>query len=124
LAAWLERADSAERRLHKILGGIDPVPFVEQICKTYLWDQSWTCLEAQVSSLARLQKSLYKYQNEVYSLTGVGPEHKRMEALVGRIRTAVTLAEEVSCFAMLGPNEVYRMHAGKEFMYQDAQVSQ
>lgn len=124
MAAWLERADSAECRLDKILGGIDPVPFVDQICKTYLREKSLPCLEAQVSSLVRLQKSLYKYQNEIYSLTGVGPEHKRMDALVGRIRTAVTLAEEVSCFAMLGPNEVYRMYVGKEFMYQDAQVSQ
>ena len=102
LAAWLERADSAERRLDKILGRIDPVPFVDQICKTYLQEKSLPCLEAQVSSLVRLQKSLYKYQNKIYSLTGVGPEHKRMDALVGHIRTAVTLAEEVSCFAMLG----------------------
>ena len=96
----------------------DPRNYIEQICSTFLDSQDKDLIYDKIVRLGRLQKSAYRYENEVYALVGVAAEYERASEVVKEVNRVLSWAEEILCYAMVDITEVRERYAAKEFMYQ------
>lgn len=111
----------AVERVHRRLAGIvgtSPKDYAENICTSFLENQDKDKIYEQVVKLSKLQKSIYRYQNEVYALSGMGAEELRAAEVLREVVTMVTWVEEILCYAMVDIEEVRDRYTGKQFMYQ------
>lgn len=93
--------------------------YVEQICSTFLDKQDKDLIYDEVVRLGRLQKSAYRYENEVYALVGVAKEYHRASEVVKEVNKVLSWVEEILCYAMVDAQEVRNRYAAKEFLYQE-----
>ena len=83
-----------------------PAQFTEQICLSFLDDGNKDTINESIEKLSKYQKSIYKYQNEILALTGVGPEFHCVTEILKEINLAVRWVEEIMCIAMVEPSDV------------------
>ena len=95
-----------------------PAQFTEQICLSFLDDGNKDAINESIETLSKYQKSIYKYQNELLTLTGVGPEFHRVADISNEINLVVRWVEEIMCIAMVEPSEVVKMYQAREFEFQ------
>ncbi|KAJ3497295.1 hypothetical protein NLJ89_g10366 [Agrocybe chaxingu] len=117
LHLWMEQNDRIKNRLLKITGK-EPAIFVDEISLRYLSDGNKDTLHTHATQLGKLQKAIYRCQNEVLTLAGMGPEYHAVDKTVILIRTIVGWVEEVLCYAMVELSEVRRLREERGFMYQ------
>jgi hypothetical protein len=96
----------------------DPTEFMEQVCLAFLTDEDIDTVQKPVVELEKCQKSIYKYQNEIYALGGMTQEYHRVDKMVKEICRVVRWIEELLCCAMVDVREVGRMHQERHFEYQ------
>ena len=117
LQSWMEGVERVRRCLNRATES-DPRNYVEQICSTFLDNHNKDLIYEKVVRLGRLQKSAYRYENEVYALVGVAEEYERASKVVKEVNQVLSWAEEIFCYAMVDVIEVRDRYAAKEFMYQ------
>ena len=82
------------------------------------WLMDKDAVHAHVVKLGKCQKSIYKYQNEIYTLRGVTPEYHMVDKMVKEVCRVLGWMEELLCYVMVDVAEVARMHQGCDFEYQ------
>lgn len=117
----MEAVESVARRLGRIVNS-SAQEYVNKICTEYLEDKDKDRINEHITRLSKLQKAIYRYQNEVYMLAGVGDKHDRAAKVVQDVCTIVRWVEELLCCAMVDYGDVKDRHVGKKFMYQLKQV--
>ena len=95
-----------------------PALFTEQICLRFLSDGNKDAINESMEKVSKSQQSIYKYQNEILTLTGVGPEFHRVAEISKEINLVVRWIEEIMCIAMVEPSEVVKMYEARQFEYQ------
>ena len=113
----MESAESVRRRLNRATKGA-PQNYTEQICSAFLANLDKDPIHDKVVRLGKLQKSAYRYENEVYALVGVAEEYRRVSEIVKEVNKVLSWVEEILCYAMVDPQEVRERYAAKRFMYQ------
>ena len=96
----------------------NPKSYVEQICTTFLDNQDKDLIYDKIVRLGRLQKSAYRYENEVYALVGVAKEYERASEVGREVNKVLSWVEEILCYGMVDAQEVRDRYAAKGFMYQ------
>lgn len=117
LETWME----AVERVHRNMGRVTedaPQEYVEKICAGFLEHHDKDKIHKKIVRLSRFQKSIYRYENEVYALAGVGKEYDRAAEVTKQVNTLLGWVEEVLCYAMVDFQEVKDCYQAKEFMYQ------
>jgi hypothetical protein len=117
IRTWMERVESIDKRL-KIITGDSPSGYLNQICCDFLVDYDKDPIHEQTIKLGKLQKAIYKYQNEIFALEGIGPTYRRVDAIVKQVCAVVSWVEEILCFAMVDAEEVKIRFERNEFLYQ------
>lgn len=114
----MEGVERVHRCLNRATEGA-PRSYVEQICSSFLDNQDKDPIHDKVVRLGRLQKSAYRYENEVYALVGVTKEYRRASEVVKEVNMVLSWVEEIFCYAMVDVEEVRDRYTEKEFMYQE-----
>ena len=119
VAFCLERSKSIHSRLTKICEP-DEITYLEKICATFVEEHNKEDLEFQISKLDKLQASIYKYQEEVLSLSGMGSAYENIDKIARAIRNVLGHLEDILCAALLGVEEVEKVWLAGKFAYQAA----
>ncbi|KAF8798551.1 hypothetical protein BYT27DRAFT_7122835, partial [Phlegmacium glaucopus] len=114
---WMERADSVGRRLNRITANA-PVIYADQISAQFLVDNDKDLIHNHVVNLSKLQKLIYKYQNEIYALGGICEEYHLADIIVKDVCKVVRWIEELLCYAMVDSDEFRIFYETRKFMYQ------
>ena len=117
LDSWMDGAERVKRCFDKATEGA-PRDYVEIICSAFLDNEDKDLIYDKVVRLGRLQKSIYKYQNEVYSLVGVAEVYERVSEIAKDVNKVLGWVEEVLCYAMVDAQEVRDRYSVRGFMYQ------
>lgn len=117
IGIWMERVESIDKRL-KIITRDSPSEYLNQICCNFLADYDKDPIHEQTIKLGKLQKAIYKYQNEIYALDGIGPTYRRVDDIVKQVCMVVGWVEELLCFAMVDAKEVKIHFERHEFLFQ------
>ncbi|KAJ3503384.1 hypothetical protein NLJ89_g8463 [Agrocybe chaxingu] len=96
----------------------DPRNFVDSICLAFLENRDKDKIHEYTVALGKFQKSVDKYQDIILQEHGIGDQWTRIEEIRKKICTTLSAVEEVFCYALVDWEEVRRIHAEGEFMYQ------
>jgi hypothetical protein len=116
--SWLERAHQIEVRFDKLTNG-DGMTFVDQICMTFILDQSKNSIHEYSIALSQLWRGIYQCHNEILQVAGVGSELSEVERVRTKICTRVSWIEEVFCHAIVGWSDLQNLYTSNGFMYQN-----
>jgi hypothetical protein len=72
----------------------------------------------KVVAIGSLQKSMYKYENEVLTMVGVGTEYDKVRRITESVCEVIQWLEEVLCLAMVDVGEVDKMYKDRQFSFQ------
>ncbi|KAF8814360.1 hypothetical protein BYT27DRAFT_7082456, partial [Phlegmacium glaucopus] len=114
---WMERAESVDKRLTRITGD-SPSQYLNTMCLDFLADYDKDPIHEQTVKLGKLQKAIYKYQNEIYALDGVGETYRKVDKIVKQVCMVVSWVEELLCYAMVDAEEVKTRYEKHQFFYQ------
>ena len=117
LVNLMELGERVQKRLAKITNG-SPFEFVHCICKQLLQDHDKDRVHTFSIELSKLQKMLYKYQNEVLQLDGVGNNYKKLQNIVKDVRLVLEWVDELLVLAMVDIHEVRQLYYTSELLYQ------
>jgi len=117
VTVWLERADRIAGRLRKITGD-DPKKYLHHIVEEFLDNRDKDIVYEQIVITGTLQKSLYQYENEVLTLTGMGLEYEKVRQITQLVGDVVKWLEEVLCLAMVDSADVETMFKERRFPFQ------
>src|SRR5882757_583662 len=117
LATWMEHIDRVEYRFKKICGQ-NEIKFVDEICKKFIAENNTDIIESHTSKLDELLRSIYRYQNEVVSLMGIGTDYKKIDIIVKKIKKVVGWLEEILSAALINVEEVDNGRTTGIFTYQ------
>lgn len=84
----------------------------------FLRDGDQDFIGQQLAEIGKLQSSVYKYENEVLTLAGVGQEYDKVRKTTLVVCEAIQWLEEVLCVAIVDPSDVEKMYKGGEFDFQ------
>ena len=114
---WMKQVDRVYRRF-KTTTTNEPVQFTDNICQSFINEGNKDDLNEWIVKLGKYQKSIYKFQNEILALAGVGPDFQKVDNISKEINRVVHWVEEILCVAMVEANKVSKMHAERRFKYQ------
>jgi hypothetical protein len=120
LAIWLEQANQIQYRLGKLIGlpEISAPEFMDKLCIDFLANRDKDLIQEHVDKAGKLQKKIRKYQNEVLTLAGIGPDFNRVDAIVKEVCMLVGWVEELLCLAMVDAAEFTQMYETRSFCFQ------
>jgi hypothetical protein len=75
----MERVESVD------ITGDSPSGYLNQICCDFLVDYDKEPIHEQTIKLGKLQKAIYKYQNKILALEGIGPTYRRVDVIVKQV---------------------------------------
>ena len=96
----------------------NPSAYAEKICVGFLADRDKDIIHEEMIRLAKLQKSIYKCQDKVLQLSGIGDEYSRVDSIRKAICTTIAWIEEIFCYAIIDWGEVQRIHGERGFAFQ------
>ena len=114
---WLERANRIAARLQKITGD-DARCYLRRIVEGFLGNRDKDSVYEQIIGIGKLQRSVYRYKNEVLTLAGLGEDYERVRDVTRAVCAVVSWLEEVLCSAMVDPAEVEIKYKGCQFSFQ------
>ena len=120
LSIWLEQANRIQYRLGKLIGRpeISATEFMDKLCIDFFANGDMGIIQEHVDKAGKLQKYIWKYQNEVLALAGIGPDFYRVDAIVKNVCMVVGWVEELLCLAMVDAAEVTRMYETRSLSFQ------
>jgi len=119
LTIWLERADRIAAWLRKITED-NSKKYLHCIVEEFLQsrDSDEDIIYEQIVAVGKLQKSVYKYENEVLTLAGLGLEYDKVKEITRSVCDVVRWLEEVLCLAMVDAAEVENAYQECLFSFQ------
>ena len=117
IKTWLDRVIRVQARFDKLVNQ-NPVAYTERICTSYLADRDKDAIHKETILLSKLQKIIYHCQDKILQLCGIGDEHSTADAVRKVICNTISWVEEVFCYAIVGWDEVKRIHTERDFAYQ------
>ncbi|RDB28344.1 hypothetical protein Hypma_001342 [Hypsizygus marmoreus] len=117
LAYWGYRVDRVAIKLDAKMG-MTPSTFLDGVCTSYLTSHSKDDVRDTLLIFTPLQKSIYRYMDEILNIAGAGDEYKRAEDVSRRVLGVIHALEDILCKAMLGYDEVCTAFEGKGLLYQ------
>lgn len=117
IAIWLERADRIRARLHKFTRN-DVVKFLDGVVEDFLKHRNKDVVYEQVVAIGKFQSSIYRYENKVLMLAGLGAEYQRVQEITREVCKVIRWLEEVLCMAMVDANEVHEMYKAGRLEFQ------
>ena len=117
VTVWLERTDRIAARLQKVTGD-DARRYLRHIVEGFLSNQDKDAVYEQVVCVGKLQRSVYKYENEVLTLAGLGEAYEHVREVTRAVCDVVSWLEEVLCWAMVDAAEVEIRYKGCQFSFQ------
>ena len=117
VTVWLERADRIAARLRKITGD-DARKYLRRIVEGFLSKKDKDAVYEQIISVGKLQRSVYRYENEVLTLAGLGEDYEYVREVTRAVCDVVNWLEEVLCLAMVDAAEVEIRYKGCQFSFQ------
>lgn len=115
--SWLDYATRLQVRFNKLVNQ-NPSAYAEKICVGFLADRDKDIIHEETIRLAKLQKSIYKCQDKVLQLSGIGDEYSRVDSIRKAICTTIAWVEEIFCYAIVDWGEVQRIHGERGFAFQ------
>lgn len=117
MAFCLECSKTIHSHLGKICG-TDEIAYLDNLCTTFVKENSKENIEWQISKIDKLQASIQKYENEIMSLSGIGSTYERIHDVTKMVQKVLGNLEDIFCTVLLGVNEVESMWAAGKFLYQ------
>jgi len=114
ITVWLERTNRIAARLQKITGG-NAKEYVLHVVEDFLDKYDKDLVYEQIVAVSKLQTSVYRYENEVLTIAGMGPEYDEVRGVTRLVCEVVKWLEEVLCLAMVDAAEV-------EIMYKESRL--
>ena len=114
---WIERAGRIATQLHRITGN-NSVGFLHRVVDEYLKNQDKDSVYEHIVTVGKLQKSIYRYENEILTLAGVGPEYEQVKTVTCLVCEVVQWLEEVLCSAMVDAAGVGLTYQEHRFSFQ------
>ncbi len=100
ITVWLERTNRIAARLQKITGG-NAKEYVLHVVEDFLEKYDIHIVHEQIVAVTKLQMSVYRYENEVLTIAGMGPEYDEVRGVTRLVCEVVRWLEEVLCLAMV-----------------------
>jgi len=97
----------------------DETSYLDKICTTFAKENNKEAIELHISKLDKLQASIYRYQDEILLLLGVGDAHQNVNKVAQTIRNVLGHLEDILCAALIGADEVKKMWEAGKFAYQE-----
>ena len=113
---WLDYATCLQVQFNKFVNQ-NPTVYAEKICVGFLADCDKDIIHEEKICLEKLQKSIYKCQNKVLQLCGIGDECSRVDCIRKAICTTITWVEEIFCYAIIDWAEVQQIHGERGFVF-------
>jgi hypothetical protein len=98
--------------------GESPFHYVDALYHLYLINQNNDTFSDATITVARLQKSIRRYQDTVLQLTGVDKEWARCEEIGTCVSNVLKALEDVLCHGMGDLNDLIAIHSRGELLYQ------
>jgi hypothetical protein len=117
LNSWLDQATRVQVRFNKFVSP-NPTAYTERICVGYIADRDKDIIHEETIRLGKLQKNIYKCQEKILQLSGMGEEHSRVDSIRKVICSTISWIEEIFCYAIVDWAEVQRIHSEQRFAYQ------
>ena len=96
----------------------DEITYLNNICATFIKDKTKESIESHLFQVDKLQVSIYKYENEIISLLGIGFAYKSINTIGQTVWRLLGHLEDILSTALLGVEEVENMHVAQKFLYQ------
>jgi hypothetical protein len=98
--------------------GESPFHYVDALYHLYLINQNNDTFRDATITVARLQKSIRRYQDTVLQLTGVDKEWACCEEIGTCVSNVLKALEDVLCHGMGDLNDLIAIHSRGELLYQ------
>ncbi len=92
--------------------------YLHSTVEEFLEHCSKDAIYERVVAVGRLQKSIYKYENEVLTLAGMGSDYDKVKGISQLVCEVVRWLEEVLCLAMVDTMEVEKKFTECQFSFQ------
>ncbi|KAF8950643.1 hypothetical protein BDZ97DRAFT_1770997 [Flammula alnicola] len=119
LRVWLEHASWVKSRMEKITSKA-PATFLEQVYGECIANGDSGNIQEYATTFLKFQRSIYRYENEVLSLAGVGPEYNLVREISKQVCQIVGWVNELLCHASISIQEVKEVHDAQELAYQSS----
>lgn len=117
ISIWLERADRVHARLQRITEN-NEIQFLHSVVEGFLKDHDKDCVYEHIVAIGKLQRLIYKFENEILTLAGMGLEYEKVGKITQHVCKVVRWLEEVLCHAMVDESEVDTMYVDRKFLFQ------
>ena len=89
--------------------------YVLHVMEGFLEKYDIHIVHEQIVAVTKLQTSVYRYENEVLTIAGMGPEYDEVRGVTRLVCEVVRWLEEVLCLAMVDTADL-------EIMYKESQL--
>lgn len=94
--------------------------YLDTVCVKYLFTRRKDDIRDEIISISNLQKSIYRCQDNILELGGLGAEWERARDISNEVVNVINFLEDILCWAMVDPEELAIMHRRRELRYQGA----
>src|SRR5260221_5869669 len=117
ISIWLERSDRVHHWLQTMTGS-NAREYLHCIVKEFLEHCDKDAVYERVVTIGKLQKSMYKYENKVLTLAGMGLDYDKVRGITRLVCEVVQWLEEVLCLVMVDTMEVEKRFKGCRLSFQ------
>jgi hypothetical protein len=121
ISIWLECADRVGSRLQKITGN-NATKYLHCVVEEFLECCDKDVVYEKIVTIGKLQKSMYRYENEVLTLAGTGADYDKVRGITQLVCKVIRWLEEVLCQAMVDETEVGKTFEERGFSFQMREV--
>ena len=115
---WRDRASEVKAKLNNLTSG-SSYNFVESLVKRLISDGDDQLVQNAVSAASQLLQHIYRCENEVLTIDGIGKHYQDVESIARDVRLLITCLEDVLCNSLSEtPSELQNMFHRHELMYQ------
>lgn len=113
---WCTKAEAVATRLRDHVGVV--FNYLDAVCIKYIFTRRKDDIRDEIIKISKLQQSIYRYQDGILELGGLGEEWERARDISNDVHSVVVSLEDILCWAMVDPGELIAMHGRRELRYQ------
>jgi len=119
IEVWTECVNRIDSRFMTLIGHRDdPAGYIDSICAQYIEDCISANIEHHVCALESMQSSLFRYQDEILTLEGVGAVFNGSDKVLSKVKQLLGWVEEIYGVALFSSQEFRELFKKREFEYQ------
>lgn len=117
LSYWCAQADAVATKLHTLTGHA-AYNYLESTCSSFIFTRRKDDVRNKIISISKLQRAIYRCQDKIIELGGMGKEWERAEEVSKDVVRVVRWLEDILCWAMVDIQELITLHNHQKLMYQ------